>query len=564
MAITVTLPIAAPTGLSSTLQSGGNLLANTTYYYVVIAFESAYVSPGTGRFNYHSPISAEGTFTTDSTNKSVLIKWTNVTNATNYNILISTTSGNYKNIPAFGTTSEGVGTITDGTVGYTVTGVATGTHVIHSVQLANDLPGNLTKDGGILKVVLDGTTTYNLKNIYDAIITAGYSSYVDYDGYNFTYKGWIYANTTDAGNLVVERQRLIFVKGGVCIDTGSNYKIRFGRWVNDNKKADPTYGCSIDILNSRTPFKSYVSGALQMYGSIITDSHSRKNTETELLTYNYYYAGWSMSLNYYTDKYNDTLLGIPGRGGIGNIKDLKWKQLNNFGNGTHIRLNINKNARLPYYAGGKFYNCTWYDNNATNLSMNIYVPANGALYYSNFYDCMFPLYSNNIPVFTYLTNYGNVTSNSYTQHNYSLNIKVIDKNGNPLSDVNVSIKDQFGNSGVWIEHDTTIDKIVTGNEYTTARVTDSNGIIDTFYIKSYKVNLHPDNTEAASYCDNVVFTKYYPFIITLSKTGYSDYSIILDTLLESTDLLIKYTKSGDITSNNDFKFITHKKINGVL
>lgn len=120
-----------------------------------------------------------------------------------------------------------------------------------------------------------------------------------------------------------------------------------------------------------------------------------------------------------------------------------------------------------------------------------------------------------------------------------------------------------------IEHDsatvydiyiTTIDKSITGNEYTTSRIIDSNGLIDTYYVHSYKINLAPDNTIVNSRCKNVIFTNYYPFTITLSKARYADYNIILNELLEKTELIIKYGSNiGELPNKPEFKFITHKK-----
>ena len=101
------------------------------------------------------------------------------------------------------------------------------------------------------------------------------------------------------------------------------------------------------------------------------------------------------------------------------------------------------------------------------------------------------------------------------QQNYSLNLSILDENGDPLEGASANLVDQYGNPALWIEHDDDLNAKVTGNEYTTARTSDENGLINTYYVKSYVVNLAPDNTIADSYCNNVVFKNYYPFTLLL-------------------------------------------------
>ena len=143
MAITVTLPISAPTGLAATLQAGGTLAANTTYYFIVMAFDSNNSSPavGTSIYNFHSPISSEASFSTDDINKSVLITWANVTNAQRYQVLLTTVSGEYFNSGCYGTGQETISSITSGVTGYIITSLSTETYVKHSIQLKNDFVG---------------------------------------------------------------------------------------------------------------------------------------------------------------------------------------------------------------------------------------------------------------------------------------------------------------------------------------------------------------------------------------------------------------------------------------
>lgn len=306
MAITVSLPLSAPTGLTATLQSGGSLAPSTTYYFIVMAWNNANPNitltgnPATA-LKYHFPISAEGSFTTDTTHLSALITWTNSaehTANTRYNIIITTTSGSYAGmrLVAPSTTDlENVGAIADGTTGYTVTAIPAGTTtyakaVYHSVQLKNNLPLNLSKDTGIIRVDLSGTNAYGLKDIYDAVVSAGYSSNVYYDGYNFGLKGYIVVNATnDAGSLVAENKRITFIRGGVIIYNSPNYVVRFGAWLSDALGADYGKSCTINFLSARFPnWAYYTTDIYRIYGGKIDGEGKAYVTTGEPLTYTTY------------------------------------------------------------------------------------------------------------------------------------------------------------------------------------------------------------------------------------------------------------------------------------
>ena len=237
MAITVTIPSEAPTGISTTLVTGGTLTSGVTYYYVMFSTPNLYTSPSgasTTRFGAHSPISEEGNFTTTETERSVKFNWTNATGATNYEILLSTTSGSYAGTQTYSNSVETMDSnITDGVAGHTITAPATGPYVRHSVQLYNEFVGGVTKDGGTVKVYLDGTLTYDIEDVYDAVVAAGYSAYTFYDGYNFVLKGVIMVDSSSStGSLVVEQKSLVFIKGGVH-NSSSTFTTRFGRWTSD-------------------------------------------------------------------------------------------------------------------------------------------------------------------------------------------------------------------------------------------------------------------------------------------------------------------------------------------
>ena len=543
--ITVTLPVDAPYNLNSTLQLGGSLDPYTTYYYIVIGYDQTYYSPrSTSVFNYHSPISAESSFTTTDTYKSVTINWNNSVGATRYQILVSETSGDYTDSGGYGTSLETVGSISDGLIGYTITALSTENYVFHSIQLVNPFVGDINMSLGLLKVDFSGTASHTLEQVYTAIVDAGFSDYVSYDEATFILKGWFYSGGTDAGSLMVSQKTLVFLKGGIH-NGNPNYVMRFGAWTSDIIGATYTQGCRIDILNSRYPLRGLYSGNIQIYGSIISVLDYRKNDLTENMKIGYFIGGSQLYLSGYVDEMKDSIIGFKGRGIYGDIIDLKWAQGNNWGNGKHIRLRIYDSANMPYThtGGGKFYASKFLQSDILrNYEFN-----DGNVDFTNFYDSEFPNYPDgmvNSILYGNLKEVNNWQSLNYFDFHYSIIAKVLDVEGNPLENVTVSAVNNLGEPIKWIEHDGTLDRVITGNEYVTDRLTDETGTID-YYVKSYKVTLnasHTDNVTDPDKSTNTIKTNEYPFTITLAKEGYVTSSVKLNTLKEKTNILATLEK----------------------
>lgn len=531
MALTVTLPIAAPTDLQATLLPNGSLSPNTTYYYVVIAYDQHSTAP-VGVIPYHSPLSAESSFTTDNTNKSVKINWANVAGAKRYQILLTTTSGDYTSSGGYGTEIESVGNlITSGTVGYTITALSTEPYIIHSCQIKNNLSGNINKNLGIIKV--DFTTAGNytsLNQIYADIVDQGFGDYVFFDGYNFVCKGWFFAAANaSTGSFVIEQKRLTFIKGGI-INYSNTYTMRFGRWYSDYAGANYEYGCAINIMNMRMCFVSYYD-KIKLWGCLLTN-HLENTLLTESSYVNNYFTGWYISNN--TSEMKDSIIGVGMRGNSSIAKDSKWMQTNNFSIYEHIRLKVVKYAALPYYKGGKFYDCDFLLATGLNFYNGTTVYSQSG-YYTDFYDCNWPARPDGMLSLYYAVNPTTLTSNQIAYVNYSINATVLNEEGQPLSGVSVSAVDAQGNVVNFIEYDTTIDKLVTGNVFTEA-TTNASGQIG-YYINSYRVELNPNNTTYLISYDTITTTKY-PFTITFSKTGYRDYTVIIEELKKKTDMTL--------------------------
>jgi len=546
MAITVTLPVETVSGLNASIEPGGSLDPNTTYYYIVVAYDNQYISPASGRLSCHSPISEEKSFTTTTSGLSAHITWSNASGASNYQVLVTTTSGNYTNTGGFGTIPEGIGTtMTDGPTGYTVTALSTETWMFHSIQMVNNLPNNLSKEIGTIRVEFTGEDTYDLDDVYDAIVSAGYSDYVYYDGFNFTLKGWLTATShSDSGSLVVEKKRITFIKGGIQIYGCPNYEMRFGRWISETVGADYMYGCSIDAQNSRYPILAGYDN-IKFYGSLVSHGFSKITTQAENLS-NAYYTGGSQQYFYQnTENFRDSILGGAFRGNSSDVYDLKFGQGNNFSNVNHVRCKITNTANMPYSAGlGFFYSCDIYD-----TVLNYYTFRDGNPDWTAMYDCSFPLFSaSDYKATAPYMRFSNLASDylyspNYWDIYYSVVATVLDSYGYPLSNVEVNIVDKDNNNVTIIEHDDTYDRITTGTTYDGVVSTDGEGKID-YYIQSYKTYHNPENTAYTESYDSLT-DYYYPFKITFSKNGYESYTVTLNELLERTELLVTLSQTPE-------------------
>lgn len=555
MAIGVTLPIIAPSGLEATLQTGGSLDVDTIYYYIVMAFDAYDCSPNAQvatQLCFHSPISEESSFTTSGSELSALINWTNVSGATNYQILISTTSGDYTDSRMYGTAIENVGTITDGATGYTVTAVGTDTYAHHSCQLVNNIHNNLDKDLGIINVALSGTETHDLEDLHDAIINAGFTNYVYYDGVQFTLKGSITAVGTDAGSLEVVQKRITLIRG--CLSNlNANYTMQFGAWISDEYGANYYNGCRMELMNnSRYPVYGLESN-IKMYGCTVTGAIVPSDL-TENSAINYYHGGSASAIRGYVNEWRDCIIGPSGRGIYGDVKDLKWNETNNWTGGNKIRIKTSSSTSCHGF-NGSFYKTQW---TTTNYFTHGYYDF-PSQYNIKLYDCTFTYTDNVVPL-------NRIRYNSTTQvwefgaqgefffwfYN-TFKVTVIDENGDPVEGVTISAVDTDGNAAEWVEQDGTFDRIVTGTTYITDRTTDSNGQID-YYLESYKMNLDPEYSGATPSYSSVRYAKY-PYTIIFRKLGYINNSFKINMWrAEDTIVTMKSSYlSNKITTNKIVK-----------
>lgn len=97
MAVTITNPLPAATGVTATVSSGGSLTSGTTYYCSVVATYGYGTTANAGTYyatNYGVP-SVEVSGTTTSTDKTITISWSAVPGAEGYFVYRTTTAGDY-------------------------------------------------------------------------------------------------------------------------------------------------------------------------------------------------------------------------------------------------------------------------------------------------------------------------------------------------------------------------------------------------------------------------------------------------------------------------------------
>jgi hypothetical protein len=556
MAITVTKPVAAPTGLSATLQTGGSLDASTTYYYVVIAYSTNYLAPSAYTIqNYHSDLSVESSFTTTATELSALIKWTNVSGATNYEIFITKTSGDYSASFSQACGSQYLSSsITDGTTGYTVTTETGSIYVCHSAQYIGTLPGGLNKDLGIIKINFSGSDDHDFDDMIAAIDSAGLSDYYNWDGYTFVLKGWMVTDvgTTETGSFSTTGKNFVFVKGGLHARQ-QYFKFTFGTWLTAQNIPGQNSVCNLEFLNARYPFRAVYtdSEALNVYGGVISGSRADNYLSLSGGRNGGYYIGGSqlyIAGDVSGFKYCD--FGLNLRGTAGTLRDVLFGQGNNFGNSPYIRCKCHRDANMPYKKGGAFY-ATEFLNPTDDLSFYGGSHVNNG-YYTDFYDCIFPFTNGEINqgdfYYSSISAAQGLYSDCYVTIHYSLNVTIQDINGNPIQGVTVSAKNKNGEECTWTEHDGTSDKLAVAT-YTTPRTSDVNGQVD-YYVKSYKISHNPENTgEGNSY--NIIKTEEFPITFTFSKSGYESVQVVLARLNDQFSGIVTLNKSVPVMVGTD-------------
>jgi hypothetical protein len=282
-----------PSNVQATLQAGGSLLADTTYYVVVTArkIDEGFQQSSPWNGNMFSEPSTEISFLTDSTNKSAVITWTAPSGgAACYNVWCTKVSGDYTDnhinyyysgklcstVPyqystmttSYTITQEGQwnGSYACETLGY-------GT-VYNSVD-PDYLLGEIPKNTGTVLVKYTGTVT--LQDVCDALDAAGKSDYYYYNHNNyFILKGSIYvpASETAVGSLTILKHTLVFFNGGIQIDN-ANCSLILGEkqvasWINSTGSGCVVMASRVSLSNVKAYNCVFDPLLLPLYEGIIT------------------------------------------------------------------------------------------------------------------------------------------------------------------------------------------------------------------------------------------------------------------------------------------------------
>ena len=242
--ITITPPLNATT-VTPTLELGGSLEPNTTYYYRVVALKSGY-GGYTGLYSaslWGIP-SEEVSITTDDTHKSVSFTWTAVTGTTGYVVYRTTVSGDYDVYDSSGniqyhlvnpqSSLNGIRYASTTTTSFTDDGTIP---IYYAIFLEEGLPMATVSSSS--EALPDRASDW-----YDALISAGFTNHTTrikdkgytYKLYNFNCNLWI----TD-GCIQFKDREMILLEGNFII-TRSTGVLKLG----DIDSGYPSHGATFE------------------------------------------------------------------------------------------------------------------------------------------------------------------------------------------------------------------------------------------------------------------------------------------------------------------------------
>ena len=429
--ITFTKPPSAITDLSGSLSAGGSLTANTTYYYVVLAVGNG-VSTTSDSTGTKSGISNEFSITTDTTNKTVDLTWTESAGASMYIVFRRTTSNEYHlpsswlkyNFPTTGSYSD------DGTETF---------HAISLISVVNPtkvLPmGIEPRTYGVGHCVYSGGTENDPitpQDFYDAAVADGWTDYCKWDNATLLIMGNFRPDTSVAAQLLF--QNITFIPIGYFRSYGyTGSRIRYGTlstsgqaiggvkfisslagrtrefWIGNNTEL---YNCTIDGCTVPNPlYSSYVCGA-----SPYINFNGGKGKDITFRNYGSWFCRKDIPVS-----------GLKLVGSFATVH-----------NDCRLWSNIEcTTSNLPYGVNSRLdtFNC---------LSSSIQIAISHANLTDNFIDCTFPntTEDNGNPAIGWgVTGYDSTIQlwNSYL-------LEVLDEGGNPIENASIIIKDKNGNA----------------------------------------------------------------------------------------------------------------------
>lgn len=498
MAITVTGPLATPTNVVATPTAGGSLAASTTYYIRIVA--------KTGDVFYtipfrDSPPSTEVSFVTTSTNKQCSVTWDSVTGATKYDVYMSTTSGSYSGQKLLHSANDHSPS-TSSTNSYTITGAEYSVNSVAPFTSTQTFPFSITKEGTI-QVNFDGTVT--LTDIYNAIVAAGYSNYVFWDGGVFAINGAFYLTGSTAGSLTAYNVTFYFLRLSIY-NNNANFTFNFGQ-ATSYQTGDK--GCILWFHQyGQRNFQG--SKNINLSGCVTKGGSNYLTAETYLFNGDMYVrpSGTGCTYSGYTCMSGvaatELSLGFSPSD-VTNLSGGRYAVGTGAGNGavTETRPTVKGNQLSFYDLSAN--NDTYTINDPTVYGAGSDIMVRQSTKTIKIYNGQYKSRTDNIPIIQWLVLSGNTSNNAPLYMYNNLSITVVDANGSAISGATVNIYDNTGAE-------------VTGSPLTTSAT------------GTASLDILSDTRTAISSTSNIIDSSnnglhYTPHTVVISKTGYTSRTV---------------------------------------
>jgi len=484
MAVSITLPYPAPTNIVPTVNAGGSLDANTTYYFRILASNNG------ATYNLHARegvASAEQSFTTTATDRQVTITWDAVPGAGGYHVYLTKTSGDYAS------NKSHVGG--DYSYSTTTNSITISSENLYDPRHLFTYPGTLPNglDKNIGKALINFTGTTTLQDIKDEMDAQGLANACFYDGGVFELIGCIYLTGTTAASLTEKNKTIIFINGGIRVDN-PNATLTFGDYDASTRRG--YNGCTIYGLQygNRTGGYSYGckfygctlkgewGGVTKLNKVINADSYCRLNYSST----SFNGARIETMFNTYADCSDVEVAGDGYRFSALDPCTITRPIIKN----AYFQDELYGDSGTLLVVEGKIWGhwegdlrCSRYSGNGDSI----------------FRDCVFERRGDNIPRVYWQSSYTNPFKIQFT-----LDLTVVDRDNNPIEGAKVKIEDVNGDE-------------VSGSPFTT----DANGNISQVLLSWIMTN-----PGGGTYYNSTNRTDYTPFTITISKTGYVTKKVI--------------------------------------
>jgi len=445
MGVTITWypPFPAPQNFTATLQDGGSLEPNTTYYYRVMAVKTmwAYETLQEGE------PSVEISITTTDTKKTVVLNWDAVSGTLNdpdgYCVYRRKASQPDYSFYGAWLRSDGTSAPSTTTTSFTDDGTAKTYWAKHGTwAYLGTLPQNMDKNlgRGVVEVEPDadgGTVT--IDDIHNAINDTRFSYW---DGKTWVLLGYLYFKGSYDVTFNAQEKVIHFLGRLINGNSGANSSVTFGDydadtgqtargctiyfwkgWAFPEYSKTGFYNCKVIAVNRSLGSTYGQSGPFSFAGFSVRNVNSFESinsdfSECSVGPYNSdvkFTGGWVFSFGGY----------LPGQWTLTEAHDFKCYQVD------ALAWKVDKISGITCYGGSA----------PSSYFFHIRKAANGG-YYTNFVDSYFPSVGDYPTIYWY----GGIGDNpSYIVLKYTLDLTVNDENGNPISGATVKIVDKDGN-----------------------------------------------------------------------------------------------------------------------